>query len=284
MKKSFRRIVSLLAVILMGACCFSFTACEDITTLEVTVAVYNYEDETYYSDMTIEIDLYGHLAPKTVDAIVDYVESGFYNNKTFYTLEGYNGQIQVGDLKVTDGAVSQSVKPELIGEFEYNATKGSNLTNKLGSVGLWRTWTEKDDANGKYLRSNGMNTGRATWFMPTSSLSNYDGYFCVFGQIDMEDSDNVNAFNKIKDAVNNNSETYVVYYTGTYDETKANDNYGLEFHCITQEAFDELPSEETSMIYHGNDDKLVSYNKHTISLPKLVDGHSGVRIKTVTVK
>ncbi len=284
MKKTFKRIFSLLAVMVMGVCCFSFTACEDITTLEVTVAVYNYEDGVYYEDLTIEVDLYGHLAPKTVDAIIEYAEQGYYNNKTFYKIDGYSSQIMVGDLKVVEGAVNQTTKPEIVGEFEYNATKGSNLTNTLGSVGLWRSWTIKDNESAKFERSNGMDTGRATWFMPTNDISGYNGYFCVFGQIDMEDEDNQNAFNKIQEVINANTEEYVIYYTGSYDESKANENYGLTFNCMLKSDFDELSEDETADIYYGDNSSLYCYNKTTVSIPKLVDGHSGARIKSIKVK
>ena len=283
MKKSFRRIVCLLAIVMMGVFCFSFTACEDITTLEVNVAVYDYEKNAY-DNYTIEVDLYGHLAPKTVDAIIKYVEEGYYNDKTFYTTEGFSSQLMVGDLKVAGGEITQTVKPEIIGEFEKNATKGNNLTNELGSVGLWRSWSVKDNDSAKYERSNCMDTGRSTWFMPTSDISAYNGYFCVFGQIDMEDEDNKTAFNKIQAVLSSNSEEYVVYYTGSYDQTKANENYGMEFHCMLESDFDELTDDDTTNVHYGNDTALICYNKTNVSLPKLIDGHSGARITSVKVK
>ena len=64
------------------------------------------------------------------------------------------------------GVVAALVAAEaLAGEFSANGLNGSNLVNKKGYIGLWRSFTV--DA-GAYTKSDaGMDSGTAVWYMPT---------------------------------------------------------------------------------------------------------------------
>ncbi len=283
MKRTFKKIVSLLAVAVMSVCCFSFAACEDIKTLEIQIQAYNYTDKATYEDVTLTVDLYRHLAPKTVDAIVEYVEEGYYDNTTFYLLKEYSNQIMVGDLKLDGKTIKQNAtKPTVAGEFEKGGTTGSDLVNNEGYVGLWRSWASQGAEKSSYKQNNGMTSGSATWYIPTAEIADYNGYFCVFGKFDLENEDNKTAIDYIKSALNNNSEQYVIYYTGEYNAEA--ENNGLTFNCISLDDFNALSEDDKDKIFVAEGNQLVSYNQKTISVPKFEGDSAGAMIKSITVK
>lgn len=279
--------INLVAVMMAVMACLSLTACEDIKTVELNIQVYDYADNGSMKDYTLTVDLYRHLAPETVDAIVDYVEDGYYNGKAFYKLTNYSTQIMLGDL--VDGGdqttvkVVETVMPELgKGEFERGGTTGSNLVNKKGSIGLWRSWT---NADGSYTTSStAMGSGRATWFIPTDTISAYDGYFCVFGQYDAEDTENKAVLDALTTAfTSGNYDEYVVYYTGEYDANKANENYGLTAHIVEKSDFDSTAIEGLFKSENVADKAgLICYDYYTVQLP--VNANGGVAAKIVSAK
>lgn len=219
MKRFIKFICTALVAVISCAACLSLVACEDIKTLSVKVSVYDTSSKTNV-EKEIEIDLYRHLAPDTVDAIISYVEKGYYNDLLFYkqgSSEKFPNQIMLGDYIFSEGAVkeyTQDYVNEIAGEFEKAGVKGSNLSNAKGSVGLWRTWENGDTY--KQNGGNAYNSGKATIFMPTQSISGFDGYFCVFGQIDLDDEDNDEAFDAITDVFGDSTlyTSYVSYYLG----------------------------------------------------------------------
>jgi len=78
MKKFIKKLVNALAVIMVCVFCFSFVACgEDLKRVEVTFSIYNASEEKL-EDKTLSIDLYRHLAPKTVDSILENINNGYY--------------------------------------------------------------------------------------------------------------------------------------------------------------------------------------------------------------
>lgn len=311
MKRLTKLLTNLLAVLLLVVGGVSMVGCgEDITTTEVKIQLYDYEGQAFYGDSEsiLTIDLYGHLAPQTVEAIASYISAGYYNNALIYSTKFDTvDQIMVGDLKVDgdaivvgeDGEVNikqNPIKPALPGEFENGGTKGSNLTNTKGSVGLWRSWY----ATGSYSASSATNTGSATWFMPTSTRTSFDGNFCVFGQINLEDEVNAATFEALQGLFEEktNYTEYVIYYTGEYDATK--ENCGLTFHCVTEEYFEEnienLTDEEIEEmspadkakfdVFEADKEKLelVCFNKTTIKVANNAGGKVGAMIKSATIK
>lgn len=275
MKRLTKIFVNLLAVLLVGTACFGMMGCvKDITTLEVNVKVYNQTDKES-QDLTLKVDLYGHLAPKTVDKIISAVQLGYYNNTVFYK-SGDRSQIFLGDIIDNNGevAVSKYTMPTTDGEFERNGVKGSNLLNQKGAIGLWRSWYEKDSFS---TSDDAMNSGKATWFMPTSPITAYDNWFCVFAMIDLEDEETAKAFDLIINAFeDSNYEEYVLYYTGEYDASKSNENNGLTAHVVDSESFDETDYFEAK----GN--QLVCYNKQTIKVPTF-DGEISAKVVSIKV-
>ncbi len=282
LKKTFVLVISLLMTF---SVCFSMTACakDDIRHIELTVQVYDYENDKMYEteEVTLTLDLYRHFAPQTVDAIIEYVQDGYYDNAIFYQLSDYSGQIMFGDLKYSDGVVTKNaLMPTIDGEFANGMTEGSTLVNKKGSVGLWRTWNAHD---GNYNRSStNTDSGRATWFIPTETKTSYNGWFCVFAQIDLNDESNSTALNAISKAFTTSGEyvNYVIYYTGEYDAQNpdSNDGHGLTFHCVKEDYLD-----EDLDIFEAKDSELVCYNKQVIRVP--VTGPSGeIGAKVVSVK
>ncbi len=280
MKRIKKLFVNLIAMAMVVLCCLSFTACKDVRTLKLELQIYDYTNGAT-ENVTMTVDLYAHLAPKTVNAIEDYVEEGYYDNTIFYQLEGYSSQIMLGDLKDDNGSiVLNSVKPQLPGEFTRGGTVGSNLTSVKGSIGLWRDWFEYD---GNYNTSTSVNSGRATWYLPTgtSEISGYSDWFCVFAQIDLEDSDNAEAFSLLTAAFSSSStESYVIYYTGEYNAEDENNNYGLTYHCVEESEFDE---DEIDDLFEADGAQYESYNYHTITIAK-VPSKDAIGAKIVSAK
>ncbi len=284
MKNFVKKLGCFLALIVAVVGCLSFVACDeaDMKTLSVQIQVVDHEEGTVETK-TINIDLYGHLAPKTVNAIIKYANEGYYNNTVFYVdAQNHSNMIMLGTIKIDDNGnyVVNSPKPQIEGEFTYGGTTGSDLKNVEGAVGLWRTWFASDNS----LASNGFDTGRASMYIPMEEKSELNDYFCVFGKIDLATYSTT--FTKIKNALGtDNCDTYWLYYTGEYDQTKPNDYYGLTPHIITDEEYEELTTEEKDAIFDAEGEQFVEFNKKKIRISKsLTTGERGVYIKKVTVK
>lgn len=274
MKRITKIFVNLLAVLLIGTACFGTAGCvEKITTLDVKVQVYNYTAEEM-QEVTLKVKLYGHLAEKTVDRVISYAKNGIYNNNVFYKMDGRTNQIMMGDIVDEDGvAMTKNIFPTIDGEFERNGVQGSNLVNEKGAIGLWRSWYESDDYS---TNDTAMNSGKATWYMPTSAISGYDKWFCVFAKIDLEDEETANALDLITKAFDETTEKYTVYYTGEYDESKANENHGLKGNVVKSVDFDE------SDYFKAEGAQLVCYNKQEIIVP-IYDGEVAAKILSISV-
>lgn len=291
MKKLFKLAVNFMALALMAVCAFSFSACEDIKKVELKLSLYNYSDSTFYAedDVKFSVELYRHLAPKTVDKVLEHVKAGYYDNAIFYKETGYSWQIMIGDLKFEDGELKQNLingklPSEIYGEFEANGTTGSNLVNEKGYIGIWRSYYASD-ASYK-TSSEARNSGRATWYIPTSSISDYNGNFCVFAQYDTEDTANAKAISAIS-AIFSNSDyytEYVIYYTGEYGE--------LEFHAVKKSEWDDADTGYKSenktfgadTVFEAEGNQLVSYNYKTVRIPNSVNGGITAKVKNISVK
>ena len=278
MKNIKRLFVNLMAVVLTCAVCLSASACKtDIRRIKLNVSVYNYEESVSgFEDVTLTINLYRHIAPKTVDAILGYVRDGYYNNTLFYKMSSYSNQIMVGDLKIKDGNIENNdIKPELPSEFAKGGRVNSNLTNVEGSIGLWRSWYAWN--NNSFDQANAsMKSGRATWYMPTSSISSYNDWFCVFAVIDLTNEDNSEAWELVKNAISQETETYTVYYTGEYDaqSPNKNDGHGLDFNCVKESDFVDSGDVFKASTTDSSKAELVCYNQKNISVPVVKGGFS----------
>ena len=270
-----------IAVLMAVVCTVSFAGCSKIKKMQLTLSVYDYTEHKYV-EQTMDIDLYAHLAPKTVEAIMSYVKEGYYDNAILYEIVGYASQIMVGEYDYDGQTLSQKEqKPTVTGEFTYGGLKyegGSPLKAKNGSIGLWRSWYEQD---GSHRGRGATNSGSATMFMPIQDLSEYDGYFCIFAQIDLNDSKTETAFKAIKAAFDaeDASAVYTVYYTGEYDST-ATLNHGLTFNYIDAEKFDE----DIEGLFKAEDNQLIRYNHHNVSIPVDTNGQPAVKVISAKIK
>ena len=291
MKKLFKLAVNFMAALLMTVATFGLAACEDIKKVELKLSLYNYSDSTFYAedDVKFTVELYRHLAPKTVDKVLEHVKAGYYDNAIFYKETGYSSQIMMGDLKFEDGELKQNLingklPSEIYGEFEKNGTTGSNLLNEKGSIGIWRSYYASDA--GYTTSSDARDSGRATWYIPTSNISGYNGYFCIFAQYDTEDTANSTAINAISEIFSNSDyyTDYVIYYTGEYDE--------LEFHAVLKSEWNDADTGYDSenktfggdAVFEAEGNQLVCYNYKTVRIPKSVNGETGAKVKTATAK
>ena len=134
-------------------------------------------------------------------------------------------------------------------------------------------------------------SGRATWYIPTTTKSDYTGWLCVFGQYDRNDEVNSAAITAISGilASADNSEKFVVYYTGEYDAAKPDENYGLTFHAVTESLWNDNYDSENNLydgvaVFVSEGAQLACYDYRTITVAKLFNGKSGAAIKTVKVK
>ena len=292
MKKAKKLFVNIVALLLIIVSCFSLSACkEDIKQVKMTISVYDYSlvdgEVVGEKDVTLKIDLYRHLAKNTVDTILGYIKEGYYNNTVFYKFaSGQTSQIMLGEIKVAHNVLSvNQVKPQIPGEFEAAGVKGSNLYAQKGSIGLWRDWYA---SVGSYNQHNdSLNSGRANLFMPTSAIDNYNDYFCIFAQINLSDKSNSSALQVIIDSFKNAEQykQYVVYYVGDYDETKPNENFGLQANIVDKNEYDENENKIDNLftVDDSNDSRhLAGYNPYTINVPTFENKVMAV-VKSVSI-
>lgn len=282
--KLFKKIfINLMVIVVALTACIGLTACkEDIRTAEFSIQVYDYEAGSV-KNVTLNVDLYGHLAPETVDAIAEYLKDGYYNDTVFYKLEDYSKQIMMGDYKFENGKLVQNaIKPEIKGEFKNGGVVGSNLVNERGYIGLWRNAFVSD--GGYMTSSDARDSGRATLYMPTEAISTYNDWLCVFAKIDLTDEDNSSALSLIEAAFGTNAtfEEFVVYYTGTFDAEKVDENFGLTYNCVAEDDFDE---DEIENLFKAEGEQYECYNYHTVKLAVYGETKApAVKIVSVEIK
>ena len=283
MNKLKRLFVTMVALVLSCACMLSLTACsgENIVEAKFNIGIYNYTEQEM-DDFTLDIDLYGHLAPKTVEAISKYINGGYYNGTFFYKMADYSNQYMIGDLKYDPNQTenegfslnTKMVTPAIEGEFEHGGTIGSNLKHTKGSIGLWRTWSASDVSYS--MGRTGTDSGKSTLFMPTTDMQAYNKFFCVFATYDVNDSEELllaltSAFDDY--------EEFVIYYTGEYGEN----GEGLTFNCVKKANFYEDEIEDLFKAETGSE-QLVCYNHYTIKVPMTNDGQVAAMINSAHTK
>ena len=286
MKKIFKTAVNLMACAMITVATLGLSACEDIKNLDLTLSLYNATDKVFYDEAELSVELYRHLAPKTVDAIRDLADKGYYDGAIFYQETNYSSQIMVGDLKLDENGkpvqnlIDGKLPSEIIGaEFTANGTTGSDLLAAEGYIGLWRSYYASD--NSYKTSSSARNSGTGTWFIPTSAITSYDGYFCIFAKYDKTNETNNTAINALK-AVFSNSENYteyVIFYTGDYEA-------GLTFNAVKKTDWNENYDAEAktyndTAVFVAEGNQLVYYNYKTVKIPNVSDGKCYAQIKSV---
>jgi len=303
MKKLGKVLASVLAVVMLIVCSLSFTACEDLKKLEIKMNVYDTTGKAYQEE-TLSLDLYRHLAPETVDAVINAVKDDYYDGTFFYQYtsqidlvsimgrtDAYNSyvaamsnQIMIGDLKYVDGEIVKNDKqvPTVKGEFKSNGLVGNNITSAKGTVGLWRSWYESGDDYRSTSKSS--DSGRATLYMPTAGeINGYTNYFCAFGKFDIKNTDVEKLFDSINAFFSNSdlSEKFVIYYTGEYSEQ--GDDNGLTFHCVPTTEFAKLSQTEKDEIFVAEGDQLVCYSPLEICVAFSNKGNQSKKAPACTI-
>lgn len=89
----------------------------------------------------IEVELFPEKAPRTVAAFLSYVDSGFYNNSSFYRVVMLEGLSSAGNVGLIQGGIWQTndkQHPSVPG-IVHESTKQTGLSHTTGTVSLART-------------------------------------------------------------------------------------------------------------------------------------------------
>ena len=89
----------------------------------------------------IEVELFPDQAPKTVAAFLSYIDSGFYNNTSFYRVLKADELPNVNNAGIIQGGMWQTnpQKKSTIPGIVHETTKQSGLTHQSGTISLART-------------------------------------------------------------------------------------------------------------------------------------------------
>ena len=114
---------------------------------------------------TIELELYGNLAPKTVENFVKLANEGFYDGLTFHrVIPGF--MIQGGDpLGNGMGGAEKKIK----GEFAINGFKQNTLKHTRGVLSMARAFDP--------------NSASSQFFIMHADAPHLDGSYAAFGKV-----------------------------------------------------------------------------------------------------
>ena len=88
----------------------------------------------------IEVELFKDKAPKTTAAFLSYIDSGFYNNSSFYRVLKTDEFPSANNTGIIQGGMWQTnpVKKQTISGIEHESTKLTGLTHESGTISLAR--------------------------------------------------------------------------------------------------------------------------------------------------
>lgn len=113
---------------------------------------------------SVEVELYPHIAPNTVNNFISLANSGFYDGLTFHRIIK-DFMIQGGDPDGTGmGGPGYSIK----GEFTSNKFK-NDLAHTEGVISM--------------ARSQSKNSAGSQFFIVTKDASHLDGQYASFGKV-----------------------------------------------------------------------------------------------------
>lgn len=127
----------------------------------------------------IEVELYPKQAHKTVGAFLSYVDSGYYNNSSFYRVllnEGLTSESSTGIIQGGIWLTNDSKHPNLKG-IDHESTKLTGLSHTSGTISLART---------------GIGTGNTEFFICIGNQTQFD-----YGNLNMGDSAGFAAFGNV---------------------------------------------------------------------------------------
>ena len=158
-KKIFSLCLAMLMVLTIAA---AFSSCGKKDEESYTPTHYATIDIKNYG--TIELELYGDIAPITVNNFVKLANEGFYESLTFHRImSGF--MIQGGGYDISDNEIDA---PTIKGEFESNGTKNP-LKHTRGVISMART-NVKDSASSQF-------------FIMHKDAPHLDGEYAAFGMV-----------------------------------------------------------------------------------------------------
>ena len=88
----------------------------------------------------IEVELFKDKAPKTTAAFLSYIDSGFYNNSSFYRVLKSDEFPSANNTGIIQGGMWQTnaAKNQTISGIEHESTKLTGLTHESGTISLAR--------------------------------------------------------------------------------------------------------------------------------------------------
>ena len=171
MKRIIRLTVCALLIVAMMLCsvgCQGEDYNGSATLSDDATHVVTFEIENYGK---VEIELYGELAPITVDNFVKLVKDGHYNNSCFHRIiDGFVAQ--GGDVDGSVDGMSTGNFEEIFGEFESNGFENP-VKHERGTISM--------------ARSGNPNSASTQFFivLETSYNNSYslDGNYAAFGKV-----------------------------------------------------------------------------------------------------
>lgn len=173
-------IVLIAVIVAIGALCYGFYKKMTLKA-ENPVAIIEVEG---YGKMTVE--LYPEFAPNTVANFIKLASNGFYDGLTFHRiLKGT--VVQGGDPlgSGTGGATLKDLNEQneekdyaIEGEFYYNGYKNNTIRHEEGVISMARS-----DYSTYGLTKEGYDSASSQFFIMTSAVPAYDGYYAAFGKV-----------------------------------------------------------------------------------------------------
>ena len=163
------KINRLFAFLLSAVMVISFAGCgsketETESTWKSDLTVTDTAEITIKDKGVIKLELYGKLAPKTVENFKSLASSGFYDGLTFHRIiSGF--MIQGGDPLGNGTGGSEN---KIVGEFSANGYE-NDLSHTRGVISM--------------ARANDYNSASSQFFIMHADYPSLDGQYAAFGRV-----------------------------------------------------------------------------------------------------
>lgn len=158
----FAFLLSVVIVISFAGCGSKETKTESTGKSDLTVT--DTAEITIKGKGVIKLELYGKLAPKTVENFKSLASSGFYDGLTFHRIiSGF--MIQGGDPL---GNGTGGSKNKIVGEFSANGYE-NDLSHTRGVISM--------------ARANDYNSASSQFFIMHADYPSLDGQYAAFGRV-----------------------------------------------------------------------------------------------------
>lgn len=178
MKNTSKVFIGLIVIViaLIGTLCYGYFRKATFETKNpvVTIEIADYG--------TIKMELYPDKAPNTVENFIALIKSGYYDGRTFYSVNDSFIQAGDGTGNGTGSATLSSVDPKIekgsaedttyaiTAEAYYNGYTNNNLPLEEGYIAMATSYYSMDSASSEF-------------FIVTEDYTEYNGYYAVFGKI-----------------------------------------------------------------------------------------------------